>query len=61
MAAGEVDGHWKAVSIWESKEAQERFRDERLIPAVRQAVGEELADAGPPPEEWFEAKRTIGL
>jgi hypothetical protein len=31
------------VSVWESREAQERFRDERLLPAF-QEVGVERAD-----------------
>jgi hypothetical protein len=60
-AAGEVDGRWKAVSIWESQEAFERFAEERILPAVREALGEETAAAGPPPTEWFEAKHVMGL
>jgi hypothetical protein len=58
-AAGEVDARWKAVSIWESKEAYERFIEERVLPAVRTALDQGIA-AGPPPEEWFEAKHMIG-
>jgi hypothetical protein len=55
-AAGEVDGRWKAVSIWESKDAFERFHHERIMPAVEEALGEDMAAAGPPPTEWFEVK-----
>jgi hypothetical protein len=58
-AAGEVDGRWKAVSIWESQEAFERFAEKRILPAVREALGETMA-AGPPPTEWFEAKHVVG-
>lgn len=58
-AAGEVDGRWKAVSIWESKEAFERFAEERILPAVKEALGEEMA-SGPPPTEWFEARHLLG-
>jgi hypothetical protein len=58
-AAGEEDGHWRSVSIWESQEAQERFRDERLLPAVAQALGEEVVQAGPPPTDSFEAKHVV--
>jgi hypothetical protein len=58
-AAGEVDGRWKAVSVWESKDAYERFVDERVLPAVRQALGDEMMEAGPPPDEWFEAKHLM--
>ena len=59
-AAGEVDGHWQAVSVWESKEAFEAFREERIVPAVTGALGDDLAAAGPPPSEWFEVRHLIG-
>jgi heme-degrading monooxygenase HmoA len=59
-AAGEQpDGRWQAVSIWESEDDFTRFVEERVAPAVRQALGDELADAGPPPSESFEAKHVI--
>jgi hypothetical protein len=59
--AGEVDGRWKAVAIWESQEACDRFVQERIIPAVREAFGEDAIGAGPPPTEWFEIKSSVGL
>ena len=58
-AAGEENGRWRSVSVWESEAAYERFRDERLMPAVRQAMGDEVVDAGPPPQESFEAKHIV--
>jgi len=58
-AAGEIDGHWRAVSVWETKAAFERFRDMRLIPAVISTLGQDFADAGPPPDEWFEIKHSL--
>jgi hypothetical protein len=58
-AAGEVDGHWKAVRIWESREAHDHFVEARVVPAVREALGEEIAAAGPPPTEWFEVKHMM--
>jgi hypothetical protein len=58
-AAGEVDGTWQSVSIWESQEAYVRFRDERLMPAVLQVVGAAALEAGPPPAEWFEVKHML--
>jgi hypothetical protein len=36
------DGVWRMVDVWESREAADRFRDERLVPAIRAA----LSDAG---------------
>lgn len=55
-AAGKQDnGRWQAVSVWESEEHFNRFRDERLLQAVREVVPQ-FADAGPPPQETFEAE-----
>lgn len=31
-AAGEQDGKWRIVAVWESEAAWHRFRDERLMP-----------------------------
>jgi hypothetical protein len=45
--------------VWESQAAYERFREERLMPAVGQAMGDEAVNAGPPPEESFEAKHIV--
>lgn len=59
-AAGEQpDGHWQAVSIWKSEADYNRFLEERVLPAVRQSLGDDMADAGPPPSESFEAKHVI--
>jgi heme-degrading monooxygenase HmoA len=59
-AAGEqADGRWQSVSIWESEDHFNRFRDERLLPAAREALGDSVVDAGPPPTEAFEAKHVI--
>ena len=55
-AAGEVDGKWRSVDVWESEADYNRFREERLMPAVIQAMGEEAVAAGPPPQESFEVK-----
>jgi quinol monooxygenase YgiN len=58
-AAGEENGRWRSVSVWESEDAYERFRDDRLMPAVVQALGGEMVQAGPPPQESFEARHLI--
>jgi heme-degrading monooxygenase HmoA len=56
-AAGEVEGgRWQSVSIWESEDDFDRFREERLMPAVEGALSADLAQGGPPPTESFEAK-----
>jgi hypothetical protein len=58
-AAGEEGGKWRSVDVWESEAAYERFRDERLMPAARQALGDAVIDAGPPPQETFEVKHLV--
>jgi hypothetical protein len=46
--AGEVDGKWTVTDVWESRDAYERFRDERLFPAIREVSGMDPGD-GPQP------------
>ena len=58
-AAGEVNGKWQSVDVWESEADYNRFREQRLTPAVVQAMGEEAASAGPPPQEAFEVKHLV--
>jgi hypothetical protein len=58
-AAGEENGRWRSVSVWESQAAYEKFREERLLPAVERALGEEAIKAGPPPAESFDAKHLV--
>ena len=58
-AAGEDGGTWRAVSVWESEDAYNRFREEHLMPAVTQTLGEDFIAAGPPPQESFEARHVL--
>jgi hypothetical protein len=37
--AGEVDGQWQVVDVWETREDAERFDNERLIPAITEVAG----------------------
>jgi hypothetical protein len=46
--AGEVGGKWTISDVWESRDAYDRFRDERLFPAIREVSGMDPAD-GPQP------------
>jgi hypothetical protein len=46
--AGEVDGKWTVTNLWETREAYERFRNERLFPAIRKVSGMDPA-SGPQP------------
>ncbi len=44
------NGIFRTYDVWESKEDFERFRDERLMPAVQAVMGEG-ATGGPPARE----------
>lgn len=51
--AGELDGRFTVIDIWESRADFDRFRDERLIPALHAVVGAEAVAQGPPEiTEW---------
>ena len=45
--AGPTAGGWRIVSLWDSEEDFERFRDERLVPALT-----ETGRAIRPPQIW---------
>jgi hypothetical protein len=51
--AGEGANGIRIVDIWESREAYDRFRDERLLPAMREA-GIDMSGEGPEFVELFE-------
>jgi hypothetical protein len=42
--AGSVEQGWRVITVWESREAFDRFREEKLLPAIREVAGGE----GPP-------------
>jgi hypothetical protein len=44
--AGEVDGEWTITDVWESREAYDRFQEERLFPAIKKVSGMDPA-SGP--------------
>jgi hypothetical protein len=39
--AGPVASGWRVISVWDSEGQFQKFRDEKLIPALRDAGGEE--------------------
>jgi hypothetical protein len=45
--AGPVDEGWRVITVWESREIFDRFREEKLLPAIREVAGDEA----PPPAE----------
>ena len=52
--AGEVDGKWMITDVWESREAYDRFRDERLFPAIEKVSGMNPANGPQPTVSQFE-------
>jgi heme-degrading monooxygenase HmoA len=39
--AGPVEGGWRVITVWESEERFQQFRDETLLPAMREAGAED--------------------
>ncbi|MEA2225029.1 MAG: hypothetical protein QOE67_311 [Solirubrobacteraceae bacterium] len=52
-SAGELDGTWQIVDVWESEQHAQRFDSERLGPAV-EAVAGATAPTGPPRTTVYE-------
>jgi heme-degrading monooxygenase HmoA len=38
--AGPVNDGWRVITVWDSEEAFNRFREETLIPAIREVGGD---------------------
>src|SRR5438552_16721051 len=55
--AGEVDGKWQIVDVWESEEQARRFDDERLTPAIEKVMG--MRPPGPPPSTEYQLHKVI--
>ena len=53
-SAGELEGRFQVFTVWESRENFDRFRSERLRPAMVAAMGEERV-AQMPDAEYVEA------
>lgn len=54
-SAGELEGTFQVFNIWESREHFDRFREERLVPAMNEALGEE-AVSQMPEADYIEVK-----
>ena len=39
--AGPVEDGWRVITVWQTREAFDRFRDEKLLPAFRELGGEQ--------------------
>jgi len=38
--AGPMEGGWRVITVWDSDEQFQQFRNEKLIPAMQEAGGE---------------------
>jgi hypothetical protein len=45
--AGELNGRFEVLDVWESRQSFDRFVEERLIPAQREAMGDSAFAAFP--------------
>jgi hypothetical protein len=55
--AGEVDGAWQILDVWESQADAERFDSERLGSAIEKVIG--MRPPGPPPGQRYELHKVI--
>jgi hypothetical protein len=39
--AGPIDNGWRVITVWDSEDQFQQFRNETLIPAMREAGGED--------------------
>jgi hypothetical protein len=39
--AGPIDAGWRVITVWDSEDQFQQFREERLIPALRDSGAEE--------------------
>jgi hypothetical protein len=46
--AGDIDGKWTVMDVWEARDAYDSFRDERLLPTIQKVSGMDPA-SGPQP------------
>ena len=57
--AGPYGGSVRVIEVWESEDAFNRFRDERLLPAVTRTLGEERAAQGPGHVEALDVQNVL--
>ncbi len=43
--AGPVEGGWRVITVWDADDPFHRFREEKLLPAIREVSGQEPPSA----------------
>ena len=46
--AGPVEDGWRVITVWQSRGDFDRFREERLLPAIREVAGDEAPPTAEP-------------
>ena len=44
--AGPVEEGWRVITVWDSRETFDRFREEKLLPAIRESSPRRRAPRG---------------
>lgn len=57
--AGPYGEGFRIIDVWESEEAYNQFRDERLMPAFERALGADRAAANPPHKETLDIQHMV--
>jgi hypothetical protein len=55
--AGDLDGKFTVTEIWDTREANERFLEERLFPTIRKLSGREPRERERAGSAWFQSTR----
>ena len=45
---GPVEGGWRVITVWESREDFDRFREQTLLPTIRELAGDQLPPRAEP-------------
>ena len=46
--AGPVDEGWRVITVWDSGDSFDRFREEKLLPAIAEVTGQEAPQSVQP-------------
>jgi hypothetical protein len=55
--AGEVDGGWQIIDVWEAAEQARDFDEQRLAPAIEKVIG--VRPPGEPPSTQYHLHKVI--
>jgi hypothetical protein len=53
IAGPGASGGWRVITVWDSQDRFQQFRDEKLIPALKEAAGEDFVAPQIEPQEVY--------